>query len=444
MGQSQQRVVFISYNGLLELLGHTQVIPYVRSLAGRYRMTIVSFEKPVRSSHEDSQDRRRLAASLASVGITWVRLRYHKSPSIPATLYDIAHGISVIAVEHARARIDLVHARGYVPAAMACGLKRWLRIPYLFDVRGLQPEEYVDAGLWDRQSVAFRMTKRAERSLLAEADGLVTLTDAIRPVLRALPGLADRSQLPPWEVIPCSVDLNHFQFRPEGRRRIRAQLNIVDRPVLVYAGSIGTWYLLDEMLECYAAARAVWPELFLLILSPSTETTQEALRRHSIDPGDAAIRWVRFDDMPDYLSAADAGMALIRACPSKRSSSPTKYAEYLACGLPLLINAGIGDTDSLVERHQAGVLLRAFTPEAYRQAAAALRKQVQRPRDEFRRIAETRFSLRDASEAYQRLYGSILAEPGRVPARADTVIPFQQKAHDEEAPYAPVPREEGS
>jgi glycosyltransferase involved in cell wall biosynthesis len=299
-----------------------------------------------------------------------------------------------------------------VPAAIAWGLKRWLGVPYLFDIRGLQAEEYVDAGHWKPLEVRFWLTKHVEQWFLHDADGLVTLTEAIRPILRDFPGLISRPALPPWEVIPCCVDLDHFRFQEEGRKRVRAELEVGNRPVLVYAGSIGTWYLLDEMLEFYVVARRMWPELFFLFLpNASHEVVRSALRRHGVFEGkDAAIRWARFEEMPDYLSAADAGVAFIRPCVSKRSSSPTKYAEYLACGLPLVVNSGIGDVDSLVKKERAGVVVQAFDRETYSCAAEELRGRLLRKRDAFRDIAERHFSLSDrAYHAYRGLYEQILA-----------------------------------
>lgn len=409
-------ILFISYNGLIEPLGRSQIVPYVRALAEDYRMTVLSFEKEVRSPADDARDRKRMATYLQAQRIEWIRLNYHKRPSLPATLYDIAQGIRRASSEHVRDRIALVHARGYVPGAIAWGLKRRLGIPYLFDIRGLQAEEYVDAGHWNPRGVRFRLTKRVEQWILRDADAIVTLTEAIRPILRDFPGLRSRPVLPPWEVIPCCVDLEHFRFREDGRNRVRAELGVGNRPVLVYAGSIGTWYLLDEMLQFYTVARQTWPDLFFLILlNGSRDAVREAMNRHGIFEKDAAIRWARFEEMPDYLSAADVGIAFIRPCFSKRSSSPTKYAEYLACGLPIVINAGIGDADALVEREGAGVLLHGFNDEAYARAAEELRGQVSRGRDAFRKIAERYFSLSGrAAQTYRRLYELALAQRPRV------------------------------
>jgi hypothetical protein len=70
-------------------------------------------------------------------------------------------------------------------------------------------------------------------------------------------------------------------------------------------------------------------------------------------------------DVPSYLSAADAGLSFIKPCFSKLASSPTKYAEYLGCGLPLIINSGIGDSDALITREKVGALVSDFHQAAY-------------------------------------------------------------------------------
>jgi glycosyltransferase involved in cell wall biosynthesis len=148
-----------------------------------------------------------------------------------------------------------------------------------------------------------------------------------------------------------------------------------------------------------------------------------SLERHGVPQREVALRWARHEEMPDYLSAADAGIAFIRPCLSKRSSSPTKYGEYLACGLPLVINAGIGDADALIERDGAGVLVRTFAAESYRRAAEELRRNWVRGREAFRAIAERHLSLSGlAVPCYRRLYERVLARRSR--ARLLVLAPY--------------------
>jgi glycosyltransferase involved in cell wall biosynthesis len=406
----RHRVLFVSYNSLIEPLGPTQILPYVCGLSRAFDMSVLSFEKPVRSAGEDARDRSATAALLERHGVAWHRLTYHKTPSLPATAYDAIAGVRRIRREHRRRPFDLIHARGYVPAAIALAVKKLIGVPFVFDIRGLQAEEYADAGHWDPRGLPFRVTKAMEQAALRAADGIVTLTHAIRPVLLQFPGLDTRPTLPPWSVIPSCVDLEHFRFDASKRRRVREALGVGDRPVLVYSGSVGTWYMLDEMLAFYQVARERWPGLFLLCLvNRSPETVAGAARSRGIGGGDFAVTWARHAEMPAYLSAADAGIAFIRPCLSKRSSSPTKYAEYLATGLPFVANSGVGDVDALLAEPGAGALVTPHTQEGYAAAADRLRMAASTDRSVRRAIAEREFSVATrACPAYQELYTRIL------------------------------------
>ena len=414
--RARARVVFISYNGLIEPLGPTQIMPYVGALSRDFHVSVLSFEKPVRSPEEDARETAATQRFLHSRGIEWIRLKYHKRPSLPATVFDIASGIATVVREHRRRPFDLVHARGYVPAAIAWGVKRRTGLPFLFDIRGLQAEEYADAGHWNPGGLLFRLTKYVEQRILRAAGGLVTLTDAIRPVIERFPGLSGRPALPPWSVIPSCVDLDHFTFDPAGRGRIRETLGVGDRPVLVYSGSVGTWYLLDEMLDFFQAARDRWPGLFFLALvNRAPGSVSDALLSRGVLPRDFAVVWATHEEMPAYLSAADAGVAFIRPCLSKQSSSPTKYAEYLACGLPFAANSGVGDVDRLLSDPEAGALVSSHSRQAHEAAADQLKSlSAVALRSRRRAIAEREFSVeRRAYPAYRELYQRILGRRPR-------------------------------
>ena len=118
-------------------------------------------------------------------------------------------------------------------------------------------------------------------------------------------------------------------------------------------------------------------------------------------------------EMPSYLSASDVGLAFIKACFSKLASSPTKYAEYLGCGLPLIINAGIGDSDALIIDDRAGVLVENFTETGYREAAIAIEllvAEAEKTRARAREVAERRFDVNAVgAQRYARMYEKVLA-----------------------------------
>jgi glycosyltransferase involved in cell wall biosynthesis len=115
--------------------------------------------------------------------------------------------------------------------------------------------------------------------------------------------------------------------------------------------------------------------------------------------------------MPAYLAAADVGLSFIKRCFSKLASSPTKNAEYLACGLPIVINAGIGDSDRLAAESPTAVLLNDFNEQAFEKALSAIEQLVNEPDVKVmaRAVAEKEFDVKTVgAERYARLYESVL------------------------------------
>ena len=399
-------VLYISYNGLTEPLGQRQVLPYLLGLSARgWAYRVISFEK-VETADSDSVARVR--QQFDERGIRWHPLRYHRRPTLPATAYDALRGL-VVGLLAGRG-IDLIHARSTVPAALARTLAVSLRVPWIFDVRGLVAQEYADAGHWPRGGQLFRLSQRVEGTLFGHADGLVFLTERIRGELRR------QGSIPaglPTAVIPCSVDTRAFQPQGAARRRVRAELNLGDGPVLTYAGSLGSWYRFEEMLDFFVVARQQLPDLRFLVLTMNPEVAVAAVSGRRVESG-VIVRRLEPEQVPAHLAAADAGICFLGESFSKAASSPTKYGEYLATGLPVVTNGWTGDAVRL-EADRTWLLVDGFDEESYRHVAVRLRGLLADPdrtREAARSLAEREFSLETALDRYDELYRQVLASPG--------------------------------
>ena len=411
MALEGRRVLFISYNGMLDPLGQSQVLPYLRELAKRgVRMTLLSFERAKAFDPEGRAECEQLRKTLASEGIEWHWLRYHQRPSVPATFYDVLAGIRKARSLVRRNQIEMVHARGHIPAVIALALKRLLGTKMIFDLRGLMAEEYVDAAHWTEGGIPYRITKSAERRILAATDGIVTLTEKVWPIIKDWEGLRGRDVH--HEVIPCCVDLSKFKFSDEERARRRAELNLGDRFVLVYSGSFVGWYSNEKMVDFFASLRKRNGNVHLLWLTTgSHDSVRELMASRGIGPGDFSVLSVASAIVPSYLSAADAGLAFAKSGMSRLARSPTKNGEYLACGLPLIINAGVGDSDALINDWKAGVLIEEFTEAEFAEAGHTIEEIVARPeaRKKARAVAEQVFDLNTVgAKRYVSLYEKVL------------------------------------
>jgi glycosyltransferase involved in cell wall biosynthesis len=412
MSLNNRRVLYISYNGMLDPLGQSQVIPYLKALSPLgVDFTLLSFERAETEAAHGRQKCDELRQELAAHGIDWHWLRYHQTPSLPATSYDVVAGIRYASRLVRAKQIVMVHARSHIPATIALRLKRRFGLKMIFDVRGLLADEYVDAGHWKKNSLPYRLTKSAERRTLAAADGVVTLTDRIWPIMKEWEALRTRDVI--HEVVPCCADLKAFRFDEAERARRRRELNIENRFVTVFSGSIDGWYLTEKMADAFVSLQTQRRDAHFLWLTPARhDRIRELMAARSLRDDQYTLIAAAPHEVSSYLSAADAGLAFIKPCFSKLASSPTKYAEYLACGLPLIINAGVGDSDQLVTQEKVGALVRDFNEDEYANSWAVIEGLAGYPeqtRRHTREVAERLFDVRRVGvERYARLYERVL------------------------------------
>src|SRR5260221_2074401 len=393
---------------MLDPLGQSQVIPYLKELSrAGVRFTLLSFERPHAFTPAGVAQCSALQSELAQSEIDWHWLRYHQTPSLPATSYDVWAGARYASRLVRSKKVEMDQPRSHIRATVALRLKRRFDVKMIFDVRGLMAEEYADAGHWRKDSVAYRLTKSMEGRAFAAADGVVTLTEKIWPVIKQWDSL--RTHEVAHEVIPCCADLELFSFSQADRSRRRDELALQDRFVVVYGGSIDGWYLTESMADFFVTMRKQRSKAHFLWLTPSRhQRVHDLMSTRGLGESDYTVLASNSRDMPSYLSAGDAGLAFIKPCFSKLASSPTKYAEYLGCGLPLIINAGVGDSDVLITREKVGALVHDFSEPEYASASALIDDLAGYPEQTRRRtreVAQRLFDVRTVGvQRYGRLY----------------------------------------
>ncbi|HEX5184732.1 MAG TPA: glycosyltransferase [Allosphingosinicella sp.] len=394
------RILYISYDGMLEPLGQSQVLAYLEQLAGDCDIRLMSFEK--KADWRDRARRDALRARLRNAGIAWLPLRYHKAPSAPATAWDIAVGSAVASWQILRHRIRVVHARSYVPGVMALAAKRLTGARFLFDMRGFWADERIDGGLWPREGRLYRAAKGIERRLLAGADHIVTLTEASVAEIDHLPG---KSPATPVTIITTCANLD--RFRPPAERATRPF-------VLGYVGSVGTWYLFDEALTCFEKLRAREPDARLLIVNRNEQAfIRERLAARGIDPAAVELLSAEHGEVPALVGRMTAGLAIIKPVFSKIASAPTKLAEYLACGVPCLGNRRVGDVEAILEGERIGIAIGDLSDAGLE---AAVDRLIPLAREagvaaRCRAAAERYFSLAAGVAAYAGIYRRLSGGP---------------------------------
>ena len=345
-------MLYITYDGMLEPLGQSQVLAYLEKLAADRPIHLLSFEKP--EDWTDTTARTRVQARMDAASIHWHPHRYHKRPSALATAWDILVGIASGLWLVLRHRIGIVHARSYVPAVMALALKRLTGAKFVFDMRGFWADERVDGGLWPRDGRMYRVAKWFERRFLLGADHVVSLTHAAVGEMQRFDYLQGR--MPPVTVIPTCADLTRFRPRPRPP-------GAGDAFTLGYVGSAGTWYLFDAVVASFARLRQLRPDARLRVVNRHEhDYIRQRLAAGGVDLDAVDLLSAGHEQVPEEMTRMDAGIFFIKPVFSKQASAPTKLGEFLGCGIPCLSNTGVGDMAQVLEGETVGVAIDSFDP----------------------------------------------------------------------------------
>ena len=391
-------VLYLSYDGLMEQLGQSQILPYLRQLARGRPITLVTYEKSV--DHDDKVRRAHFGVLASEAGIRWIPLRYHKRPANLSTAYDLALGFLVCAFQCLTQRIVIVHARGYVPSVVALLLKRAFGVRFIFDMRTFWVVQRVERGVWREDSAIFRVARWFEDRFLQEADVVFSLSHAAVAVIKQWPAVAGRSVW--FEVVTTCTDLALFRPRPQdsGEQRVVAF-------VLGYVGNAGAGYLFGEALELFIALRRIRPDARLMIVNRYDHAViLDQIRDRNIPLAAVDLSSCDHAEVPSKMWQMDAGVFFIRPGLSNISSVPTRMGEFLACGVPCVGNAGVADVAETLAGEGVGVAVRDFQPESMRWAAQEIVGLSERTevREHCIRVARERFSLTSGVATYESVY----------------------------------------
>lgn len=402
-----KRVLYISYDGMTDPLGQSQVIPYLAGLAAKgHQIWLLSAEKKEAfSSHQQ-----KISALLQQHNIRWIPIPYNKYPPILSTLIDIIRLQRKAKSLVQKNKIELVHCRSYITAFVGLRLKQ-KGIQFVFDMRGFWADERVDGSIWNLNNPIYRFIyrffKRSEKQFLASADAIVSLTENAKTEMLQwnIPGLTPDK----ISVIPCCADLNFFdynQIKKSTKEMWRKQLNIsTETFVLSYLGSVGTWYLPDEMLAFYKEVLTQKPEsCFLFITKDTPEIIQQLATLQGIPFEKIRIQSAEREQVPEMLSISNASIFFIKPAYSKKASSPTKLAELMGLGIPIIANSGVGDIESVMQENPSGILIHEFNSPAYRSALNELGQLLTNEKHLTRQLACEYFSLDRGIATFDAIY----------------------------------------
>ena len=343
---------------MTDSLGQSQVLPYLKGLSKEgFTFHIISFEKQERFD----KFRTEIQAICDKSNISWHPLSYTKNPPLLSTIYDVRRMRALTTSLHKSHDFKIIHCRSYLSAMVGMTMKHKYGVKFLFDMRGFWADERVEGKIWSLKNPIFKVVynffKKKEKDFFLNADYIVSLTHAGKKEITSWRGFDKlESKI---EVIPCCVDLE--KFNPESvsddqkeATRESFKFTSSDR-ILGYVGSIGTWYMLDEMLQFFKIYHSKFQTAkFLFISGENQIVIKERAKRFGIDESLIFVKSVLHSEVARHISIFNASVFFIIPTFSKTSSSPTKQGELMAMKIPIFCNDNVGDTGEVIRKYNAG------------------------------------------------------------------------------------------
>jgi glycosyltransferase involved in cell wall biosynthesis len=430
-------ILYMTYDGLTDALGQSQVLPYLTGLSKRnHNIIILSCEKKNNYYKQSSVISKQLSAlnienrELKTGSVKWVPISYTSKPAVVSTIYDIIRiyrNAKRICKEN---DIQIIHCRSYITAIAGLSLKKKHNIKHIFDMRGFFADERVEGGIWNLKnpiySLVYKYFKYKEKQFFREADHVISLTEngkneilKMYEVRSTIDDLNLKSKIENLKskitVIPCCVDLKLFSessIKADDVLRLKEKLDIKDNSiVLSYLGSIGTWYMLDEMLAFFKRLLIKHPDAKFLFITP--EKKEYIIKKAGnirIPETSITVAEASRNQIPVYLKLSNISIFFIKPVFSKRASSPTKQGEVMSMGIPIICNADVGDTDKIIRETGTGYVIKNFNDTDYDEAIDDIENLIKIPGERIIQTAEKYYSLEKGIEKYDKIYKTVASK----------------------------------
>ena len=331
---------------MTDKLGHSQIIPYILGLSETAnKIIVISFEK--------NNDLKKIKKLFSNNNIIWINLKFTKKFFFLIKSIDFLKIIFVPIFVSIFYRMNIIHGRGHLPSISGLICKVLLNKKFIFDCRGLWADERLDNLDWDKKKIfylaVYKFFKSIEKQFLQKSDHVVVLTNKIRDILVTKHLLSKNK----FTVIPCSTDYNKFKILRKSQINMRKSLIGVRNNDLIigYFGSISNIYMPDKMIDFFILSKKFYINPKIIFLSDDFNYLKDTKNFYKLKTNDYLLINSNSDNLIYYYNLCDLTLCFVKSSFARMASFPTKIAESLACGTPVLCNKNVGDIDIILSKY---------------------------------------------------------------------------------------------
>ena len=366
-------LTYVTIDSIAEGVGSSQISPLITLLSkDDMKINLISFEK--------SNPSNEMKDYFMALGVNWDFQHFGESG-----LFGGIERLSRLRRQIPNSKV--IHARSDIPAVGAINAHQG---PVLWDVRSLWADQKVLINESLLNKALYKSYRKLERNAAQGSLGMSTLTNAVIPVLESRNGT-----LPLFRtVVPTAVNLQQFKLSPMITTGVRA----------LFSGTYNSYYDMDLSFQFMQELGKIL-DVETHWARPAESSTLQ------LNVGESKIFLSKQSEMSRVIPEYSFGVSICRldAGPSLSAAMPTKIAEFLACGRPVIVNKGLGDVDMYIEEFDAGVVLdgtKHNLVEGATKLAHILKDSGTSQR--CRELAEKYFNMETGARKYINLYSQII------------------------------------
>jgi len=262
------------------------------------------------------------------------------------------------------------HCRTEIVSYFILALKRnfYKKAKVICDCRGIGSKELLYKYKGKISKISFKRIQEIESFSQNNSDYLFCVSKAFKNHIRSKSGRTAKIR-----VIPCCLDTKIFKYEPKIKEKIKSGLEVGDKFIVLYSGSLNEWQLPAEMIKIFKVINKVIKNSLFVMFTGDSKYAWELFSSSGIKKDSYIIRDVQYHLINEYLQAGDLGLLIRQDNDVNRVAFPIKFFEYIRCGVPVLssITSDVGD---LIRKYHLGFWLKDYRDESEIMKIASLVK----------------------------------------------------------------------
>jgi glycosyltransferase involved in cell wall biosynthesis len=344
-----KKILFLSFNPIFSIGGHSKnflnlikhIEPQIKK--NNYKAYIISYNNTPQEKAENL-DKISKTIFLKSYNITMLK-RVFPSGRLLYQVLEYTLNLIKTSMFIMNKKPDLIYAYADKPMYIASRLKKFFDFKLIYDIRGDILDEHKARGASKRK---LSKLSKFHIKALNSVDVAFTVSSTYKINSKA-------------EFIPKFnyYDGEIFKYDEELMLVKKKDLQLDDKFVFVYTGNSHYYQYLEGIVKFFSQfLQKNKDSFFIIITEHDTSAFVSLLNKHNIPRSSYSLASLPQEKISDLQQAADMGFLLREDLPLNHHSFPTKFAEYLASGVPVLMTPYIHSISPMVAENGLGEVIK--------------------------------------------------------------------------------------